>query len=72
MLLEVDIGDGESVKSALKSVLNRYKEPPTIIVNSAGIIKDNFLTAMSEIDFDSVININLKVRIIFINNERSA
>lgn len=32
-----------------------------MIVNSAGITRDGFLLKMSENDFDSVINVNLKV-----------
>jgi len=31
-----------------------------ILINNAGIVKDNLLLRMSETDFDSVINVNLK------------
>merc|ERR1711910_135848 len=38
----------------------KYKRPPDIIVNSAGITKDGFLLRMKEDDFDKVIDVNLK------------
>lgn len=58
----------------LNSIVNDYNKPPSIVVNCAGITKDNFLLKMSEQDFDDVINVNLKVKlfyskfIIFSNN----
>ena len=41
--------------------MQQYKRAPTIAVNCAGIIKDNFLIKMSEKDFEDVIDVNLKV-----------
>ena len=40
--------------------MEKYKRPPDIIVNSAGITKDGFLLRMKEDDFDQVIDVNLK------------
>ncbi|XP_058057724.1 estradiol 17-beta-dehydrogenase 8 [Anopheles bellator] len=57
---EMDVSSGESVDAVLKSILERYKRPPTVVVNSAGITRDNFLLKMPEADFDAVINVNLK------------
>lgn len=48
------------MNEAFESVLKRYSKPPTIIVNSAGITRDNFLLKLSESDFDQVIDVNLK------------
>lgn len=62
--LNLDVGKSSSIKDALKAVLEIYSKPPTIIVNSAGITRDNFLLKMSEEDFDEVIKINLKVIIL--------
>ncbi|KAL4703158.1 hypothetical protein ACJJTC_016759 [Scirpophaga incertulas] len=57
---EVDVSDSKSVQNLLKTVLTQYKAPPTIIVNSAGITRDNWLLKMSEDDFNAVLNVNLK------------
>lgn len=64
MFLEVDVGSQESVNAALSAAIDSFKRPPTVIVNSAGITRDGFLLKMSESDFDSVINVNLKVTIL--------
>ncbi|XP_044262426.1 estradiol 17-beta-dehydrogenase 8 [Tribolium madens] len=58
--LELDVGEQKSIESALKSVLQEYKKPPSIIVNSAGITRDDFLVKLTENNFDDVIRINLK------------
>lgn len=60
LFLNVDVGDKASVKSALEKVLEQFKAPPNIIVNNAGITRDNFLLKLSEEDFDEVIKVNLK------------
>lgn len=59
--LKVDVESSESIKGALKKVLEVFERPPSIIVNSAGITRDNFLLKLSEKDFDEVVNVNLKV-----------
>lgn len=59
--LELNVGSSNSVKNALTKIIEKYNEPPSIIVNCAGITRDNFLLKMSEADFDEVINVNLKV-----------
>lgn len=61
MFLELDVGSSQSVNQALSATIDQMKRPPTVIVNSAGITRDGFLLKMSENDFDSVINVNLKV-----------
>jgi len=45
---------------AFEHVLKQFSRPPTIIVNSAGITRDNFLVKLSDSNFDDVINVNLK------------
>uniref|UniRef100_A0A182VTU3 Ketoreductase domain-containing protein n=1 Tax=Anopheles minimus TaxID=112268 RepID=A0A182VTU3_9DIPT len=57
---EMDVSSGDSIDTVLKAVVDRYKRPPTIVINSAGITRDNFLLKMPESDFDAVINVNLK------------
>ncbi|XP_035796424.1 estradiol 17-beta-dehydrogenase 8-like [Anopheles albimanus] len=57
---EMDVSSGDSIDGVLGSVLERYKRPPTVVVNSAGITRDNFLLKMPEADFEAVIDVNLK------------
>lgn len=61
--MEIDVGDDNSIKQALQTTLQHFKKPPSVIVNSAGITKDNFLVKLSINDFDEVIKINLKVKL---------
>lgn len=63
MYAEMDVSSQESISKGLTAILSKFQKPPTIIVNSAGITRDNFLLKMSESDFDAVVNVNLKVRI---------
>ncbi|XP_012525841.1 estradiol 17-beta-dehydrogenase 8 [Monomorium pharaonis] len=58
--LNVQVTDRNSVETAFKHVLKQFSRPPTIIVNSAGITRDNFLVKLSDNNFDDVINVNLK------------
>ncbi|XP_023310318.1 estradiol 17-beta-dehydrogenase 8-like [Anoplophora glabripennis] len=58
--LELDVGNSSSIDEVLGKILAEYGKPPTIIVNSAGITRDNFILKLSEEDFDEVLKINLK------------
>lgn len=58
--LEIDVASSASVAAALNEIVNKYKRPPAVIVNSAGITRDKYLLKMPEADFDAVINVNLK------------
>lgn len=51
----------DSVSSVLKQVFTDYSGPPTVVVNAAGITRDNFLLKMSVQDFEGVFNVNVKV-----------
>lgn len=59
---QLDVTDVESVNSVLKQVFSDYSAPPTVVVNAAGITRDNFMLKMSVQDFESVFNVNVKVR----------
>lgn len=59
--LILDVAQSASIKDALKTVVGVFKKSPSIIVNCAGITRDNFLLKLSEADFDEVIDVNLKV-----------
>ncbi|XP_026323933.1 estradiol 17-beta-dehydrogenase 8 [Hyposmocoma kahamanoa] len=58
--IELEVSQSASVQKALDTAMEHYKAPPTIIVNSAGIVRDNWLLKMSEEDFDKVVAVNLK------------
>lgn len=63
MPAEIDVTDFESIKSVLDEAINKYKRPPSTIVNCAGITRDAFLLKMEDSDFDLVLKVNLKVPI---------
>jgi NAD(P)-dependent dehydrogenase (short-subunit alcohol dehydrogenase family) len=60
MPIEVDVTNKDSVKSVLDEAINRYKRPPSTIVNCAGVTRDAFILKMEDSDFDLVLNVNLK------------
>ena len=61
MSLSVDVSMSESVNMAFSEATQHYSAPPSIIVNSAGITRDNFLLKMDEKMFQKVLDVNLKV-----------
>ena len=54
--LVADVAD----EAAVRGCLDELGEPPGLLVNNAGITKDNLLLRMSEEDWDSVIETNMK------------
>ena len=63
MNYSLDVASGEEIQKVLECIISEYKKPPCILVNSAGITKDEFLIKMDEKKFDKVIEVNLKVRV---------
>lgn len=57
--IQADISIENEAKGLIEAAVNNYGRVD-ILVNNAGITKDNLLMRMSEEEFDSVININLK------------
>lgn len=59
LAIQANVADGEGVKNLVKEV---EKELGTIdiLVNNAGITRDNILIRMTEEDWDSVLEVNLK------------
>ncbi|TLW94837.1 SDR family oxidoreductase [Saccharomonospora piscinae] len=55
----VDVGDADSVNAAVATVADELG-PPTVLVNNAGITRDNMLFKMSESDWDSVMTVHLR------------
>jgi len=54
----LDVTHGQSVDNLIESVSTQYGAP-TILVNNAGITKDNLLLRMKENEWSDVINTNL-------------
>jgi 3-oxoacyl-[acyl-carrier protein] reductase len=54
----LNVTDSDSVTSTLKDLVSEYGAP-TILVNNAGITKDNLLMRMKEEEWDAVIDTNL-------------
>lgn len=54
-----NVADVESVEAAVEKIATELG-PPTVVVNNAGIIRDNLLFKMSVEDWDSVIAVHLR------------
>jgi 3-oxoacyl-[acyl-carrier protein] reductase len=55
----VDVADAAAVEAAVKRVADEVG-PPTVLVNNAGITRDNLLFKMTEDDWDSVLSVHLR------------
>ncbi|MCK5082490.1 MAG: 3-oxoacyl-[acyl-carrier-protein] reductase [Candidatus Omnitrophica bacterium] len=54
-----DVTNLQNVQEMVTKILDKYKRVD-ILVNNAGITKDNLLLRMSETDWDTVVNVNLR------------
>lgn len=54
-----DVSDSGAVKAAVERVAEELGAP-TILVNNAGILRDNLLFKMSDDDWDAVMNVHLR------------
>jgi 3-oxoacyl-[acyl-carrier protein] reductase len=54
-----DVSDTEQVSSAVARVAEELG-PPTVLINNAGITRDNLLFKMSDADWDSVLGVHLR------------
>lgn len=57
--LPLEVNDIDAINSLLDSIANEYAAPQ-VLVNNAGITRDNLLMRMSETQWDEVIDTNLK------------
>jgi 3-oxoacyl-[acyl-carrier protein] reductase len=55
----VDVAQADQVEAAVKRVADQLGAP-TILVNNAGITRDNLIFKMTEQDWDAVINVHLR------------
>lgn len=68
--IELDVTNAENIKNVIEEAINKYKRPPSALVNCAGITRDSFILKMDENDFDLVLNVNLKVNTKMITGNR--
>jgi 3-oxoacyl-[acyl-carrier protein] reductase len=54
-----DVSNADQVEAAVEKVAAELGEP-TVLVNNAGVTRDNLLFKMSESDWDTVMNVHLK------------
>ncbi len=54
----LDVGNDESVSAALEQIQQQFGQP-AILVNNAGITRDNLMLRMKDEEWDDVINTNL-------------
>ncbi|MGY1808346.1 3-oxoacyl-ACP reductase FabG [Blastococcus sp. SYSU D00669] len=54
-----DVSDTEQVTAAVERVAAELG-PPTVLVNNAGVTRDNMLFKMTESDWDTVMNVHLR------------
>ncbi|MEU4445749.1 3-oxoacyl-ACP reductase FabG [Actinosynnema sp. NPDC050801] len=55
----VDVSDSAAVDAAVQRVADELGAP-TVLVNNAGILRDNLLFKMTDDDWDAVINVHLR------------
>jgi 3-oxoacyl-[acyl-carrier protein] reductase len=54
-----DVSDADQVSAAVEKVAAELG-PPTVLVNNAGVTRDNLLFRMTETDWDTVLNVHLR------------
>ncbi|OEU89530.1 3-oxoacyl-ACP reductase FabG [Streptomyces oceani] len=54
-----DVSDAEQVEAAVARVVGELGAP-TVLVNNAGVLRDNLLFKMSDADWDAVLNVHLR------------
>jgi 3-oxoacyl-[acyl-carrier protein] reductase len=54
-----DVSDAAAVESAVERIVAELG-PPTVLVNNAGVTRDNMLFKMTEADWDTVMNVHLR------------
>ncbi|CAM3699712.1 3-oxoacyl-[acyl-carrier-protein] reductase [Mesobacillus zeae] len=59
IVIQADVSSSESVERMVKETIGAFGKLD-ILINNAGITKDNLIMRMKESDWDDVININLK------------
>jgi 3-oxoacyl-[acyl-carrier protein] reductase len=56
-----DVSSSDQVSAAVEKVVADLGEP-TVLVNNAGVTRDNLIFKMAESDWDTVMNVHLRAR----------
>ena len=56
--IKLDVADADSVSAVIKTINDEFGVP-TVLVNNAGITRDNLLMRMKDEEWDDIINTNL-------------
>lgn len=64
--IKCDVSNEKQVEAAVSQVVERFQSID-ILVNNAGITRDSMFHKMPNESWDAVLNVNLKVHIIFVN-----
>jgi len=59
LAVAADVGDAEQVQAAVEQVVESLGAP-TVLVNNAGVTRDNLLFRMTELDWDAVMTVHLR------------
>ena len=59
LALEMDVTDFSKVEEGINKILDKFTKVD-ILVNNAGITKDNLILRMGQVEWDAVLNVNLK------------
>ena len=59
LIVKADVASSEEIESLVKKAIEEF-ESIDVLVNNAGITKDNLLMRMNEEEFNKVIDVNLK------------
>src|SRR5215470_402747 len=54
-----DVSDSAQVAAAVEAIAGEFG-PPVVLVNNAGVIRDNLLFKMADDDWDTVLGVHLK------------
>ncbi|ESQ14247.1 MAG TPA: 3-oxoacyl-ACP reductase FabG [Chromatiaceae bacterium] len=57
--IQLDVQDTNSIAATLKTIVQEFGRAPSILVNNAGITRDNLLPRMKDSEWDEVIDTNL-------------
>ncbi len=59
LAIGADVSDADAVPAAVARIADELG-PPTVLVNNAGVIRDNLLFKMSDLDWDLVMGVHLR------------
>jgi len=57
--MQVDVSDASSIETLLKDIKSEYGKTPEILVNNAGVTRDNLLMRMKDDEWDAIMQTNL-------------